>query len=76
MEVLCVMAFPIFAIAVGCVPLFDIERAWRWQDYNNRARGVISQRTQEWENAEKVRGAFLIAFSVSFILLILILESQ
>lgn len=34
----------------GLICIFHKDLAWKWQERSNNARGVVSKRTEAWEN--------------------------
>jgi hypothetical protein len=57
-------------IGVGLLAIFAKDLMWSWTDYSNRAEGVRSERTMEWEGWTTAGGVLAIVVGIVMILVV------
>jgi len=59
----------IVIIVLGLLSIFAQDLVWDFTEWQNRAKGVASERTPEWENATTIGGMIAIVAGIVMLML-------
>ena len=59
--------FDLILIGLGCIMIFDQDRAWGWYEKSQLGKGIRVERTSEWERNYTGRGLTLIVMGIIFL---------
>ena len=59
----------IVIIVLGLLSIFAKDLVWEFTEWQNRAKGLASERTEQWETATSIGGIIGIVFGVVLILM-------
>jgi hypothetical protein len=53
-----------FFITMGLVNVIATDCVWKWQQSLNKSKGIVSDRTPEWDRRTRFQGYVMIVFGI------------